>query len=138
MTEAFNAALGQQQFLELFVTQLQYQDPLEPVEQQDFLAQLAQFSTVEGLENLNTKFDDLLQLELVASGTEVLGQEITTDDNLTGIAQEIRQENGQVLVDIDGTLVPLSGIVTVRNPPPAAPVVSADQTNVDSTATATP
>lgn len=123
MTEAFNAALGQQQFLELFVTQLQYQDPLEPVEQQDFLAQLAQFSTVEGLENLNTKFDDLLQLELVASGTEVLGQEITTDDNLTGVAQAIRQEDGQVLVDVDGTLVPLSGIVTVRNPP--APVADA-------------
>ncbi|MCR9200982.1 MAG: flagellar hook capping protein [Planctomycetaceae bacterium] len=126
MTEAFNAALGQQQFLELFVTQLQYQDPLEPVEQQDFLAQLAQFSTVEGLENLNTKFDDLLQLELVASGTEVLGQEITTDDNLTGIAQAIRQEDGQVLVDVDGTLVPLSGIVTVRNPP--APVADASGT----------
>jgi len=126
MTEAFNAALGQQQFLELFVTQLQYQDPLEPVEQQDFLAQLAQFSTVEGLENLNTKFDDLLQLELVASGTEVLGQEITTDDNLTGIAQAIRQEDGQVLVDVDGTLVPLSGIVTVRNPP--APVADAAST----------
>lgn len=126
MTEAFNAALGQQQFLELFVTQLQYQDPLEPVEQQDFLAQLAQFSTVEGLENLNTKFDDLLQLELVASGTEVLGQEITTDDNLTGIAQAIRQEDGQVLVDVDGTLVPLSGIVTVRNPP--APVADANST----------
>ena len=126
MTEAFNAALGQQQFLELFVTQLQYQDPLEPVEQQDFLAQLAQFSTVEGLENLNTKFDDLLQLELVASGTEVLGQEITTDDNLTGIAQAIRQEDGQVLVDVDGTLVPLSGIVTVRNPP--TPVADAAST----------
>jgi len=134
MTEAFNAALGQQQFLELFVTQLQYQDPLEPVEQQDFLAQLAQFSTVEGLENLNTKFDDLLQLELVASGTEILGQEITTDDNLTGIAQEIRQDSGQVLVDVDGTLVPLSGIVTVRNPPAApAPVDEGTNTAVDTT-----
>lgn len=118
MTEAaFSAALGQQQFLELFVTQLQYQDPLEPVGQQDFLAQLAQFSTVEGLEGLNSKFDDMLQLELVASGSEILGQEITTDDGLTGIASEIRQEDGQVLINIDGTLVPLSGVVTVRNPP---------------------
>lgn len=114
---AFSAALGQQQFLELFVTQLQYQDPLEPVGQQDFLAQLAQFSTVEGLEGLNSKFDDMLQLELVASGSEILGQEITTDDGLTGIASEIRQEDGQVLINIDGTLVPLSGVVTVRNPP---------------------
>lgn len=118
MTEAaFSASLGQQQFLELFVTQLQYQDPLEPVGQQDFLAQLAQFSTVEGLEGLNSKFDDMLQLELVASGSEILGQEITTDDGLTGIASEIRQDDGQVLINIDGTLVPLSGVVTVRDPP---------------------
>ena len=118
MTEAaFSASLGQQQFLELFVTQLQYQDPLEPVGQQDFLAQLAQFSTVEGLEGLNSKFDDTLQLELVASGSEILGQEITTDDGLTGIASEIRQDDGQVLINIDGTLVPLSGVVTVRDPP---------------------
>lgn len=118
MTEAaFSASLGQQQFLELFVTQLQHQDPLEPVGQQDFLAQLAQFSTVEGLEGLNSKFDDMLQLELVASGSEILGKEITTDDGLTGLASEIRQEDGQVLINIDGTLVPLSGVVTVRDAP---------------------
>lgn len=113
---AFSAELGQKQFLELFVTQVQNQDPLEPTEQTDFLQQLAQFSTVEGLESLNTKFSDMLQLELVASGSNILGQEITTDDGLTGIAQEIRQEDGQVLVNIDGTLVPLSGVVTMRIP----------------------
>ncbi|MGB4741540.1 MAG: flagellar hook capping FlgD N-terminal domain-containing protein, partial [Fuerstiella sp.] len=62
MAEAFSAALGQSQFLDLFVTQLQYQDPLEPTQQGDFLAQLAQFSQVEGLEKINAKFDNLLTL----------------------------------------------------------------------------
>lgn len=113
---AFNAELGQKQFLELFVTQVQNQDPLEPTEQTDFLQQLAQFSTVEGLESLNTKFSEMLQLDLVASGANILGNEITTDDGLTGIAQEIKQDKGQVLVNIDGTLVPLSGVVTMRIP----------------------
>lgn len=44
-----------QQFLKLFVSQLKYQDPLSPLGGDDFLAQTAQFSTVEQLVNLNTK-----------------------------------------------------------------------------------
>ncbi|ODS23800.1 flagellar biosynthesis protein FlgD [Candidatus Endobugula sertula] len=50
--------LGQSVFLELMITQLENQDPLSPQENSDFIAQLAQFSSVEGLERLNTNFDD--------------------------------------------------------------------------------
>src|SRR5690242_2558956 len=44
--------LGEQQFLQLLVTQLTNQDPLQPQDQSQFLAQLAQFSTVEGVNNM--------------------------------------------------------------------------------------
>src|SRR5437016_2166420 len=46
--------LGQQEFLKLLVTQLTNQDPLNPQDQSAFLAQLAQFSTVEGVNNMAT------------------------------------------------------------------------------------
>lgn len=49
--------LGQTAFLELMITQLENQDPLSPQENSEFIAQLAQFSSVEGLERLNTNFD---------------------------------------------------------------------------------
>ena len=49
-----NQQLGQQEFLKLLVTQLTNQDPLNPQDQQAFLAQLAQFSTVEGVNNLQS------------------------------------------------------------------------------------
>ncbi len=49
--------LGQTAFLELMITQLQNQDPLSPQENTEFIAQLAQFSSVEGLERLNTQFE---------------------------------------------------------------------------------
>ncbi len=53
---ATQATLGDfQQFLKLFVSQLKYQDPLSPLGGDDFLAQTAQFSTVEQLVNLNTR-----------------------------------------------------------------------------------
>ena len=56
--------LGEQDFLHLLVTQLTNQDPLNPQDQNAFLAQLAQYSTVEGVNNLQavTKQQDGLQL----------------------------------------------------------------------------
>jgi flagellar basal-body rod modification protein FlgD len=58
----FNAAqkqLGKQDFLTLLVTQLRYQDPLQPTENTEFVAQLAQFSNLEGTQNINTSIEDL-------------------------------------------------------------------------------
>ncbi len=48
--------LGQEQFLKLMTTQLTHQDPTKPMENGDFLAQMAQFSTVEGIGSLNDSF----------------------------------------------------------------------------------
>ncbi len=52
--------LGKNEFLKLLVTQLNNQDPLSPQENGEFIAQLAQFSTVEGIENLNGSMDTLV------------------------------------------------------------------------------
>jgi len=50
---AGNQSLGQQDFLELMIAQLKNQDPMKPMENGDFLGQMAQFSTVNGIEDLN-------------------------------------------------------------------------------------
>lgn len=50
--------LGQNAFLELMITQLENQSPLSPQDNSEFVAQLAQFSSVEGLDKLNKNFDD--------------------------------------------------------------------------------
>lgn len=78
--EAVGAELGQDQFLTLLVTQLQSQDPLNPQDPQEFVAQLAQFSQVEQLMAANARLDGVMQgmlalnnlaaLDLV--GTEVV------------------------------------------------------------------
>ena len=52
--------LGKNEFLELLVAQLNNQNPLEPQENGEFIAQLAQFSQVEGIEQLNTRMESLL------------------------------------------------------------------------------
>jgi flagellar basal-body rod modification protein FlgD len=52
-------ALGKEAFLNLLVTQLRHQDPLNPMDSTDFTAQLAQFSSLEQLSNLNVKMENL-------------------------------------------------------------------------------
>lgn len=51
-------SLGQDQFLKLLTTQLTHQDPLKPMESGDFLGQMAQFSTVSGIQDLQASFKD--------------------------------------------------------------------------------
>lgn len=57
--DAANKKMGKQDFLNLLVTQLRYQDPLQPTENTEFVAQLAQFSNLEGTQNINTSIEDL-------------------------------------------------------------------------------
>lgn len=66
-------------FLELFVAQLRNQNPLEPQEGADFLAQLAQFSTVEGIQNMQSSFSGLassLQSSHALQASSLVGREV--------------------------------------------------------------
>ena len=55
--------LGKEEFLQLLVTQFQYQDPLNPMEDKEFIAQLAQFSSLEQNMKLNENMENLLSLQ---------------------------------------------------------------------------
>jgi flagellar basal-body rod modification protein FlgD len=57
--EAKGDALGKSDFLLLLVTQFKYQDPLNPMDDKEFVAQLSQFSSLEQLMNLNTSMESL-------------------------------------------------------------------------------
>lgn len=59
-----NNSLDKDAFLQLLVTQMQYQDPLEPTTNTEYMSQLAQFSSVEELQNINQTFTDNRALSL--------------------------------------------------------------------------
>lgn len=62
ITNASGGAMGETQFLQLLVSQMKNQDPMNPMDGKDLAAQLAQFSSVEQLMNINTKLDKFTSL----------------------------------------------------------------------------
>ena len=116
--QSASAASLQEDFLTLLVTQLQHQDPIDPIKQENFISQLAQFSTVESLENLNARFEDVLHTQEVLGGFDLAGKTVKYVDNLsgdvrTGKISEVYLDNGLITTVIDGHAVPVAQVVGV-------------------------
>jgi flagellar basal-body rod modification protein FlgD len=74
--------IGIQDFLKILTSQLNNQDPLKPVDNQEFVAQIAQFATLEQSRQLNVKIDDLLTVQSSVQSVGLLSR--TVDVNLNG------------------------------------------------------
>lgn len=78
-TQSTDKELGKDEFLKLLVTQMENQNPLEPQENGEFIAQLAQFSSLEGIDNLNDTmggFVSTYQSNLALEATALVGRQV--------------------------------------------------------------
>jgi flagellar basal-body rod modification protein FlgD len=106
--------LGKNDFLALLAAQLQYQDPLEPVKDSDFVAQLAQFSSLEQMENMNTSILAVQSYNLV--GRYVLAEFVGEDGResaVSGIVDRVINQSGQSYAQIGETIVKVSEVTQV-------------------------
>lgn len=83
--------LGRTQFLELMIAQMSHQDPLDPAKNEEFVAQLAQFSTLEGIENLNRSFETValaMQTSMATQAASLVGRNVVAPTNAASLGGE--------------------------------------------------
>lgn len=93
-----------QSFLKLLVAQMKNQDPTNPMDSTQYVAQLAAFSQVEQSVQINSKLDQMLQSSALAQADSLIGRTVTSaDGKITGKVEEVRLiTNGIVAVLEDG------------------------------------
>lgn len=116
--QAFDPSQSYQQFLDLMVAQIRYQDPLDPAKQEDITAQLAQISTVDGINNLNLQFSEMLNAETLFNGAQLAGKRVEYElPGMTGpaigIVESVSSRDGKLVLSVDDQDLSLGDIAAV-------------------------
>jgi flagellar basal-body rod modification protein FlgD len=143
-----NGSLGKDAFLQILITQLQNQDPTSPMDDREFIAQMAQFSSLEQMQNMTKAMENLLssqQETQLMSYTNFIGKEVKwhelteeLDENKvpitlegTGVIKELKFSNGEPLfVLADGKELSAGNISSVLSSSASVesnPIVAASQ-----------
>lgn len=122
--------LGKDDFLKLLITQLRMQDPMEPLKDKEFIAQMAQFSSLEQMQNLNQSFKELKEtvteldnsfqgsisklqsLGFIGKEVEYMYDGESSRDVVTGV----RFEDSQVVLVLGDKEIKLTDVISVNQP----------------------
>src|SRR5688500_2669590 len=96
-----SSQLGKDDFLKLLVGQLRHQDPMEPLKDQEFMGQLAQFSQLEQMTNVSSAMQNDRAFNLI--GRQVTYNDTKTGDLVTGKVEKVVIEGGSPTLTIGGT-----------------------------------
>lgn len=114
-----NKTLGQEEFLKLLTTQFSQQDPMEPVKDTEFIAQMAQFTSLEQMNALTQSFS-------YNSASSLIGREVTVKtgaqdaDQISGVVDAVHFGDKGAELLIGENRYSMNDVVTVR-PAPAQP-----------------
>ncbi|WP_426104799.1 flagellar hook assembly protein FlgD [Massilia sp. TSP1-1-2] len=95
--------IGIQDFLKILTSQLNNQDPLKPVDNQEFVAQIAQFATLEQSRQLNTKIDAMLSAQSSTQSIGLLGRTVDASYGgklISGRVSALSLASGQPMLSI--------------------------------------
>lgn len=115
------SSLGKDDFLKILIAQMQNQDPTQPLQDKEFIAQMAQFTSVEQLTNMSSEMKLLRQSLGAASG--LIGKNIgysMTDSNGkavvgTGLVDSIVMKSGEQYAKVGTLEIPMDKITSISN-----------------------
>jgi flagellar basal-body rod modification protein FlgD len=123
VSEITSASNIQMDYMNLLITQLQNQNPLEPLDNNEMATQLAQFSQLQQLESMNTSFADVLATTELSYANSLLGKEIAfmasnetgASDVTSGIVEQVHNNiDGEILLGVGTHTLTLQDVISVN------------------------
>ncbi|MHC4460059.1 MAG: flagellar hook assembly protein FlgD [Planctomycetota bacterium] len=113
----------QMDYMKLLITQLQNQNPLEPLNNNEMASQLAQFSQLQQLETMNSSFAQVLDIANNSYANSLIGKEVSflgetaegTVDILRGVVEQVYKQDGENLLVIGDYALHLEDLISVKN-----------------------
>jgi flagellar basal-body rod modification protein FlgD len=113
--------LGKQDFLQLLIAQLRNQDPMKPMEDREFISQMAQFSALEAMQNLDKRMETAANAQLVGQAAGLLGRQVQAklaDGTIVvGVVKEVQVVSGAPRLIVNGQPIELGQITTIEQAP---------------------
>jgi len=106
------AALDTYQFLRLLIVELTSQNPLDPVKDRDFLAQMAQLNTAQSVERMGLVLTTFQAAALIGREVEAV---LPSGTRISGKVQAVEMSSGRVYLRVDNQLVPFESIRAIRS-----------------------
>ena len=111
--------LGQDEFLQLLVVQMRNQDPLKPVSDTEFIAQMAQFSNLEQTKAMSSDIAQLRQSSAFTQATALMGKQVSLLSGgstfTKGIVTDLTVRDGEVSLIVNGKAYELGQVVAVNS-----------------------
>lgn len=113
--KAFKPTLDKDDFLKILITQLQNQDPTKPMEDKEFIAQMAQFSSLEQMTNMGREFAKVASVLRLGEAQNMLGRKVEILDGQSSVTGTVTQivRGDFPLVMVNGTFFDLDKVEKV-------------------------
>ncbi len=121
-----NDALDKDAFLKLLVAEMQYQDPLEPTSNTEWVAQMASFSGVEEMQNVETLVNNMQASSLVGKYVILNTTEGGNSTYVSGVVDYVYYEDGEAFLSVNDKLYSIKDLDTVANEEYVDAVATAD------------
>ena len=117
VSQSTQASPDKNLFLQLMVTQLQNQDPMNPTDSTQFLSQTAQFTALEKMQDVADKTSELLSIQMAFGASSLVGRTVTYPDSTgasqSGVVDSVRFDASGPILTIGGQDVPLTAVTSV-------------------------
>lgn len=115
-TKRNTGELGKDEFINLLVTQLQYQDPLNPQDDTQFIAQMAQFSALEQMQNLNSSYSATKAFSMIGKLVNAnLSEDSGSMRNIVGEVTSVKMKGGKTYVVVDDNDILVDNVLEVSD-----------------------